>query len=578
MIGQVLASRYEVLEKGPEHPLFTVYFGRDRLRGSDVSLKVFREPFCHEPEFLQAAFEACRVSVAVVHPSLERTLALETDPSGAEPPFLVAERAKGQPLRERIRKMVQLSPQLAVAIAVSVCEGLAALHESGFVHGDVSAENAFVTPDGQATLLNANLWRSYPKSRTAGVVALPAMAPYLAPEISRGAMPSPQTDVYAVGILLFEMLTGSAPFRAESPVAVAMMHASESVPSPKERNQAIPQFLDQIVRKCLQKAPESRYPDASALLADLRRQQDAMKFGRNPRMQRPPATTAAPAPAKGVPASPRSPRADGVWTPTVEPAIDDDRVPKVLMVLMALFGALAAVGLGWWLLYNLAKPKFVEVPNLVGMTVNVAREAVAPSKLRILVTARRPSEQYPADVILEVSPEPGQKVKEGSPLTVVVSSGSRFVQVPDLRGYTVDAARTLLQSLNLRLDDRVRTVRSDDQPEGTIVGQEPEAGAKVEQGSALRVRVSGAAAAEALSEAPVWKRSVRLRLSRLNAPVVLRVDLTDDQGTRTIHEDLHQPDEVVELLPEVHGEKGTLEILYDGKTVQTVELTRGGRR
>lgn len=579
MIGQILASRYEVLEKGPEHPLFTLYFGRDRLRGSDVSLKVFREPFCHEPEFLQAAFEASRVSVAVVHPSLERTVALETDPNGAEPPFLVAERARGQPLRDRIRRMVQLSPQLAVAIAVSVSEGLAALHEAGLLHGDVSAENIFVTPDGQAVLLNANLWRAYPKSRTAGVVALPAMAPYLAPEISRGAMPSPQTDVYAVGILLFEMLTGSAPFRADSPVAVAMMHASESVPSPRERNRSIPQFLDQIVRKCLQKAPEDRYPDASALLADLRRQQDAMKFGRSPRPQRPPAAKAAPSsPSTVVPARPRSNPTDGVWTPTVDRAVDDDRVPKVLMVLVGFFGVLAAVGLGWWILYNLAKPKFVEVPNLVGMTVNVAREAVEPAKLRILVTARRPSEQYPADVILEVSPQPGEKVKEGSPLTVVVSSGSRFVQVPDLRGYTVDAARTLLQSLSLKLDERVRTVRSTDQPEGTIVGQEPEAGARVEQGTELRVRVSGAGGAPPTAEAPVWKRSVRLRLSRLNAPVVLRVDLTDDQGTRTIHEDLHQPDEVVELVPEVHGEKGTLEILYDGKTVQTVELTRGGGR
>ncbi|MEJ5171525.1 MAG: hypothetical protein WHU10_11100, partial [Fimbriimonadales bacterium] len=117
MIGQVLAGRFEVVEKGPEYPLFTLFFGRDRLRGSDVALKVFREPFCHEPEFVQAAFEASRVSVAVVHPALERVLALEVDPDGREAPFLVAERPKGQPLRERIRRMIQLSPQLALATA-----------------------------------------------------------------------------------------------------------------------------------------------------------------------------------------------------------------------------------------------------------------------------------------------------------------------------------------------------------------------------------------------------------------------------------------------------------------------------
>ncbi|MFN3683680.1 MAG: PASTA domain-containing protein [Fimbriimonadaceae bacterium] len=589
MIGQVLAGRYEVVEKGPEYPLFAMFFGRDRLRGADVALKVFREPFCHEPEFVQAAFEASRVSVAVVHPGLERVLALETDPDGREAPFLVAERPRGQPLRERIRRMIQLSPQLALATAVSACEGLSALHEAGFVHGDVSAENVFVTPEGQATLLHANLWRSYPKSRTAGVVALPSMAPYLAPEISRGAMPSPQTDVYAVGVLLFEMLTGSAPFRAESPVAVAMMHASEPVPSLRTRNQSIPAYLDQIVRRCLEKAPEDRYADASALLADLRKLQDALKFGRTLRVDRPAARTAPnpePAPARRTAAATSSaPKPDSVWTTREVAPSDDDRVPRVLMALLTLFAMAALFGLGWWVLFNLGKPKLVEVPNIVGMTVNVAKEAVAPAKLRIVVSARKPSEQYPADVILEVSPEPGNKVKEGSPLAVVVSSGSRFVQVPDLRGYTVDAARALLQSLNLRLDDRVRTVRSSDQPEGTVVDQEPDAGAKVEQGTTLRVRVSGASSDSepppAPEEAP-WRKTVRIRLNRLREPVILRVDLTDATGTRTLIEELHQPDEVVELNPEIVGDPAELTVYYDGRKIQTVELTRsaptGGRR
>lgn len=586
MIGQVLAGRYEVVEKGPDYPLFTLFFGRDRLRGGEVGLKVFREPFCHEPEFVQAAFESSRVSVAVVHPVLERVLALEVDPDGREPPFLVAERPKGQPLRERIRRMVQLSPQLALATAVSACEGLAALHQAGFVHGDVSAENVFVTPDGQATLLHANLWRSYPKSRTAGMVALPSMAPYLAPEISRGAMPSPQTDVYAVGVLLFEMLTGSAPFRAESPVAVAMKHASEPVPSPRMRNQSIPAYLDQIVRRCLQKAPEDRYADASALLADLRKLQDALKFGRTLRADRPAARTA-PSPEPGPaqrPAAP-APKPDSVWTSREVAPSDDDRVPRVLMALLTVFAAAAIFGLGWWVLFNLGKPKLVEVPNIVGMTVNVAKEAVAPANLRVVVSARKPSEQYPADVILEVNPEPGQKVKEGSPIAVVVSSGSRFVQVPDLRGYTVDAARALLQSLNLRLDDRVRTVRSSDQPEGTVVAQEPEAGAKVEQGTTLRVRVSGASSATEPPPAPEdapWRKTVRIRLNRLRQPVILRVDLTDATGTRTLMEEMHQPDEVVELHPEIVGDPAELTVYYDGRKIQTVELTRssptGGRR
>lgn len=571
MIGQLHANRYQIMEKGPEHPIFEILIARDILKGSDVLLRVFKEPFNHEADFVQECFRQSQSFAAVAHPGLERVIGLETDPEGQAPPFLVSEKPDGTSLKERIRKLVQYSPQATIATAISICDALKALHQLGQSHGDIGTENVWVCPDGTATLMQPGLWKAYSKSSTAGIVSLPIMAPYLAPEISEGSLPSPASDVYSLGVLMYMLLTGTRPYIADTPVAVAMKHMNSPVASPRALNPSVPGYLDEVVKKCMAKDPMDRYPDAGAILSDLRTLQDSLRFGKQLNWNQPRPKPKEPEPTpkfRGASPVAAVPKVKPV-TPAYQDAADD-RIPAILKFLITFFAALFVFVLAWWVIFNMGKPKLIEVPNIQGMTLNEAKDLLEPSRLRIIVSQRQSSEKYGAETIMDVSPEPGGRVREGSVVSVVVSSGSQFVQVPDLRGYTVDAARSLVENLNLGLDDEVRRVRNSDQPEGTVVNQSPDAGSKVQQGTKIKVGVSGKRSSEPLEETPSNYR-LRIRLAGLSTSVMLRVDITDDRGTRQVYEQIHEPDQVVTVEAQGFGDDVLFRIYYDGELVKQVK-------
>lgn len=176
MIGRVLSIRYEVTAALYEGPIFTAYAAKDRLQNRDVCVKVFKQPYAGEREFVEAAAECAIRASGVQHPGVERVFELDDDDGT---PYLVAELVKGASLRNRIRRFAPFSVPVSVSTAISICEPLYALHKAGFVHGDVCAENVVPGGDGSAVLLQAGIWEAYSRSKTAGMVALPGMAPYL---------------------------------------------------------------------------------------------------------------------------------------------------------------------------------------------------------------------------------------------------------------------------------------------------------------------------------------------------------------------------------------------------------------
>lgn len=567
MIGDLVGMRYEIVQELESNPLFASFKAMDRQTGRDVRLRVLDEAYQSERKFVDALKQHAEAAKQLTHPGVERIMDVVDDGR----PTIVTEYVQANPLEERIKRLASFSVQLALGTAIGVCEALFAVHQAGFSHGDVSGKNVLVTPSGSVKLAMTGFWSTYANSSKAGLAMLRGMAPYLAPEVTAGSMPSVASDIYAVGVLTYQMLAGRCPYSGDSTVAVATKHATAPFPSLRTLNSSVPEALDEVVRKCMAKSPDQRYKNVGELLSDLRGIQDALRFGR-------PLTWPV-----GSDSSAHNPVAPEVQEPEVkakktkvtrraEPE-ESDRLPRFVLGLVYLAIIAAVLGLGGFVWFNTNKPKLIDLPNVVYRNQTEAATELDKLGLRMSVERHEASEKYPAGIVLSQDPLPGpNKVKERGIVQVVVSSGGRFVEVPDLRGRSLDEARTLLEAIDLDLSEDTERVRDRELAEGLIVSQIPEPRKKVERASRIKVKVSNGdkrvSTGTGSSERFVYR--LKITMPPGAAPVMVRIDMTDDDETKTIHEDEHEPTDTFTVESEGRGKEAMFRVFFDGELVDQI--------
>ena len=569
MIGEVLQGRYEVLEQLGTGPVFDSFRAKDLTLAREVTIRVFRPPFEGEPDFVSAVRTTIDRYSNILGIGIEAMIELGVH-EGV--PFIVSEHTPGQPLQARVAKLAPFSVSVAVSTAISICEGLNSLHHASVAHGDLSAHNIAVQPDGRCRLQLAGLWEAYSASKSAGLAVLPGMAPYLAPEVSAGGMPTPSSDVYAVGIWLYQLLSGRFPYSADTPVAMALKHASAGVPSVKIYNNAVPAVLDEIVKKAMAKDPAQRYATASDLLADLRILQDGLRFGRTLNWPLRPAAAAA---GGKVPVAPKMSairdQDDGGREKPEKVARD---VPMWMIAVLGFFGALFLILIGVWIVFNVSQPRLVVVPNIKGSKVAEATRTLKSLKLNLQISGRETNDVQPPDTVLSMSPIAGSKRHEGSTIYVKISTGSRYVTVPDLRGTTLDKARTMLQAINLTLSENVTTQPDFKYDPGLIIAQSPDPKAKVDRFGRVSVIISGGKTGGSVNDPDQDKQylyNLKIKLTGLTERVMLRVDISDARGERPVYEVPHEPNDTVEIPTPGYGKKAVFKIYYDNQLVLTKE-------
>ncbi len=493
MESVLLNDRYRLLELVGSGGMAVVYRGVDTLLRRQVAVKVLREGFASDPAFLARFQREARAAANLDHPNVVTVYDVGRD---GDRYYIVMEYVDGQDLKTLIRQKGRLSVDETLDIAIQVCAGVGHAHKAGIIHCDIKPQNVLMTKDGRAKVTDFGIARAFSESGITESETVWGSPLYFSPEQAAGEPPSPASDVYSIGVMMYEMLAGLPPFQAEKPAALALMHMREEPPPLAVRNPYVPSQLEWIIRKVLAKEPSARYRTAEQLahiLEEYRRHSEQMTGWQPAVPGRPPATSV-----------PLGYAAEAEPPPASQAALD--RLTWVLGVIafvtvvgliplwLSVYRAYSALPslpptpVSTPLVTLTSEAPLVSVPDVVKMPVDEARRRVERAGLRFVLLGERDEPGTERGIVLEQSPDPGELVSPGAEVSVIVSGLGRELTMPGVVGYPVEIVQNGLESDDLRVV--IEEVWST-QPEGMVLAQEPERGMTVYAGDMVTLTVSG---------------------------------------------------------------------------------------
>ena len=539
-IGMLIADRYEILEKVGTGGMADVYKSKDHTLNRFVAVKILKQEFSENANFVSKFRVEAQAAAGLMHPNIVNVYDVGEE-KGIY--YIVMELVDGITLKNYIEKRGCLGYKEAVTIALQVSMGLEAAHKNHIIHRDIKPQNIIISREGKVKVTDFGI----AKAATSDTITSNVMGSvhYTSPEQARGGYSDEKSDVYSLGVTLFEMLTGEVPFDGETTVAIAIRHIQEAMPSPKMINPDIPYSVDQIVLKCCEKSPDRRYQNMRELAQDLKKSisdpdgdfvvrydpndmgHTRMMTEEEKRQIKRGAEKAAEEAARGAagedddttvrvntrPArhsreenfSP-DPEQDDFETEYEDEYEDDeeerensmDRIARILIVLaIMIIGAIIfmivgnrtgilpggnhaqAVGPG-------TDEELVIMPNVIGKDVSAARSALVKEGLIPELTYEE-SDKFTVGIVMRSSVEEGTEVPVGTTvvLTVCGNSGTR---IPSVVGLDKDEAVELLTEAGFNVN--ISEVSSEEEDEGIVISQDPEANTQAEEGSYVTIEVS----------------------------------------------------------------------------------------
>jgi beta-lactam-binding protein with PASTA domain/predicted Ser/Thr protein kinase len=499
-------GRYRVESRIGSGGMADVYCARDEQLGRKVALKVLHRRFAEDEEFVERFRREASSAAGLQHPNVVQVF----DRGSWDGTYYIAmEFLPGRSLKQIIREEGPLDPVRAVDIAIGILRAARFAHKRGIVHRDIKPHNVIVDPEGRVKVTDFGIARAGASDMTE-TGAIMGTAAYLSPEQAQGHAVAATSDLYSIGIVLYEMLTGRVPFEADSAVTIALKQVSEDPVPPRAINPAVSPELEDVVLQAMQKDPARRFPDADSFIAALEEVRDL--------------------PARPDEAQ-RTGQITGVYPAIVDydaplepydPVEEEVRSTRFWLGLLLAIVALAAIGIG---AYLLLKPDTTVVPKVVGLDADVAATKLNDAGFEADIQQVRSADRPEGEVIRQ-RPSPGEKAEEGSRVTIFVSSGPGTAEVPDVSGRPADEARRALERKGFKVDT---TKEFDDVVDkGKVIETRPAARTPVNVGTTVTMVVSRGREQVTVPDVVGDQRDVaRANLEDRD----LRVDITEQEST-----------------------------------------------
>ena len=481
-MSKVLAGRYELLERIGEGGMSVVYKAKDKLLNRFVAIKILKPEFINDHKFIDSFRRESQAAASMSHPNIVNIYDVGKE---GNIHYIVMELIEGRALSDYIKEDGPMSYDRVIAISKQIAAALAFAHKNHIIHRDVKPHNIMMTPNGTAKITDFGIAKAVNAAtiveNTDGIIG---SVHYFSPEQARGGYVDEKSDIYSLGIVMYEMLTGNVPFDGDNPVNIALMHINGEMTRPSELVDGVPPALEHIIMKCTDKYPINRYASADELIEALNNLEfvgsvvgESMLMGSEREQY-------------------SEPVAQNDYYDDYE---DDDEVyepkkkkdprkkKKKIIILIASIVAALVAGLAVCFGLGLFGGKEIQAPDFTGLTLEEA--IIKAEEYDLKIKEGRPviDEEIEAGLIVSQSPEAGEVVKTKGTVTVYVSAGPGDGTVPDVLGLQEESARKNIEEAGFKVE--VSSQASEEET-GKIISQDPAGGEKVEKGTVIKLVAS----------------------------------------------------------------------------------------
>ena len=477
--GRLIGNRYEILEKIGNGGMATVYKARCHVLNRNVAVKVLKEEFTTDAEFVKRFNIEAQSAASLSHPNIVSIYDVGNE---GDIYYIVMELVQGKTLKEIITDEGILPWKWTVNIAIQIASALEVAHRHNIVHRDIKPHNIIITEDGTAKVTDFGIAKAVSNSTITSFGATIGSVHYFSPEQARGGYTDAKSDLYSLGVVMYEMLTGKVPFDADTPVSVALKHMQEVPVEPKTLNPTIPDSVNKIIIKAMQKEPSLRYISATEMLTDLK---ESIKNPNGNFVVMSKAVTDEPTRVMNVEEAEKEAKRE-----EKQGKKKKNKAKKIVLIvflcLIIFFGAM----FGTWKLLTGGRTKEVQIPSLVGTNIEEAKTKLDELKLKYEITEEYSPEGKEEGTILSQEPkyQDNYKINETEVIKLVVSKGIEMVAVPKVTGDAKDDAISKLEEANLKVE--IAEEINEKVQEGVVIKQEPAANEQISKDSTVKIYVS----------------------------------------------------------------------------------------